>query len=76
MYGPRHFIKIGAFKTKGQIFLDTDQPRPEGIILYYMAKFVSGLYVHSDWFPEWAILFCTARSEKSNFTRVQLMAFS
>ena len=30
---------------------------------------------HSDWFPEQAILFCTARSEKSNFTRVQLMAF-
>ena len=30
---------------------------------------------HSDWFPEQAILFCTAHSEKSNFTRVQLMAF-
>ena len=30
---------------------------------------------HSDCFPERAILFCTARSGKSNFTRVQLMAF-
>ena len=30
---------------------------------------------HSDWFPERSILFCTARSDKSNFTCVQLTAF-